>query len=94
MNSTPACAPGETGSVSSAPYMSAWPRGSSINARRRWSACRRIHSRFSSIVRPEGRGMPSTMSRSGSPAACASIVRTIWIMLSAVVPGSRFLVRF
>ena len=35
MNSTPACDPGVTGSVRSAPYMSAWPRGSSISARRR-----------------------------------------------------------
>ena len=35
MNSTPACAPGVTGSVSSAPYMSAWPRGSSMSERRR-----------------------------------------------------------
>ena len=38
--------PGATGSVSSAPHMSAWPRGSSISARRRWSACRPTHSRF------------------------------------------------
>ena len=29
-----------TGSVRIAPYMSAWPRGSSISARRRWSAWR------------------------------------------------------
>ena len=35
MNSTPACASRVTGSVSSAPYMSVWPRGSRISALRR-----------------------------------------------------------
>ena len=35
--------------------------------------------RFSSMVRPSGAGMPSTTSRSGSPAAWASIVRMRWI---------------
>ena len=40
MKITPACEAGETGSVSTAPYMSACPRGSSMSARRRWSACR------------------------------------------------------
>lgn len=34
MNSTPRSAPGETGSVTKHPYMSAWPLGSSINSRR------------------------------------------------------------
>ena len=34
----------------------------------------RTHSRLSSIVLPRGDGKPSTISRSGSPAACASIV--------------------
>src|SRR5262245_29330186 len=81
MNRTPACEPGDTGSVRIAPYMSACPRGSSISAQRTWSECLRTHSRFSSIVLPRGDGKPSTMSRSGSPAACASKVftRIIWL---------------
>jgi hypothetical protein len=73
--STPASASADTGSVSTAPHMSAWPRGSSINARRIESACRLTHARFSIIVRPFGAGYPSTMSRRGSPAAWASMVR-------------------
>ena len=77
MKSTPAWAPGVTGSVSSAPYMSAWPRGSSITARRRWSRCFIAHCRLASMVAPSGLGIPSTMRRSGSPAVCASMVR-IW----------------
>src|SRR2546428_3256988 len=80
MNRTPACEPGITGSVRMAPYMSAWPRGSSISARRRGSACRLTHSRLSSIVLPCGEGKPSTIKRSGSPAACASMVRRRWII--------------
>ena len=77
MKSTPACAPGVTGSVSNAPYMSAWPRGSSMMARRRWSRCFRAHSRRASMVAPCGDGRPSTTRRSGSPAVWASMVR-IW----------------
>src|SRR6476620_1781632 len=30
------------------------------------------------MVAPSGAGMPSTTRRSGSPAACASIVRIVW----------------
>ena len=74
MKSTPAWASGDTGSVSSAPYMSVWPRGSSIIARRKWSSRFMAHARFSSMVRPSGVGSPSTTRRSGSPAACASMV--------------------
>ena len=75
MKSTPASASGVTGSVRTAPYMSACPRGSSISARRMESACRFTQARFSSMVRPFGAGNPSMMSLSGSPAAWASSVR-------------------
>ena len=61
MNSRPACAPGETGSVSSAAHMSVCPRGSSTTARRSWSPWRRIESRFCAIVFPATRGAPSTI---------------------------------
>src|SRR5471030_470026 len=57
--------------------MSAWPRGSSMRARLSPSACTATHSRFSSMVLPRGEGKPSTTRRSGSPAACASIVRMV-----------------
>src|SRR4029453_10954121 len=75
MNSTPACDPGETGSVRMAPHMSVCPRGSSNNARRLGSAWAANHSHFSSIVRPRGEGKPSMTSRSGPPSAWASMVR-------------------
>src|SRR5438132_11189068 len=78
MNRTPAWDPGATGSVRMAPHMSVCPRGSSSSARRHWSAWRTSQSRFSSIVRPRGEGKPSTISRSGPPAAWASMVRMTW----------------
>ncbi len=77
MNSTPACAPGVTGSVSSAPYMSACPRGSSMMARRRWSRCLAAQARLASMVAPSGVGRPSTTRRRGSPAVWASMVRIL-----------------
>ena len=74
MNRMPAWASRVTGSVSSAPYMSVCPRGSRMMALRQWSRRFIAHARFSSMVRPSGAGNPSITSRSGSPAACASIV--------------------
>ena len=68
MKSTPASESARSGSVRSAPYMSAWPRGSNITARRSASCFARAHARRSSIVAPFGAGHPSVISLSGSPA--------------------------
>ena len=68
MKSTPASESARSGSVRSAPYMSAWPRGSNITARRSASCFARAHARRSSIVAPFGAGHPSVINLSGSPA--------------------------
>ena len=73
-NSTPQSLPSVTGSVGIAPYMSAWPRGSHMSRRRRVSRCSCAYRRFSSMLPPGIGGKPSTITRSGSPAACTSMV--------------------
>src|SRR5882672_8435188 len=91
MKRRPAWDPGRTGSVNSAPHMSAWPRGSNISARRMSSAWPVAQSRLSSMFFPRGAGNPSTTSRRGSPPAWASIVFRIIIgsMSSLIEPGKK-----
>ena len=74
MDSSPAWAFGDVGSVSIAPCMPAWPRGSSISSRRNSPPCLRSHFSFSAIVRPGTDGPPLTIRRTASPATSASIV--------------------
>src|SRR5207247_1821652 len=76
MKSTPRSPSGLTGSVTTAPYMSACPRGSNIRPRRSSSRCSRAHVRFATIVSPGIGSTPAVTTRSGSPAACASMTDT------------------
>ena len=72
--STPKSASGVTAGVTMQPYMSAWPRGSHIRARRRWSRRSRASRRRARIVSPDRSGKPPMTTRNGSPAVCASMV--------------------
>src|SRR5262245_34171435 len=91
-NRTPRSAPGVTGGVGTQPYMSKWPRGSHIRARRRWSRFSRIQRRRSRIEAPGRGGRPPVMMRRGSPAACVSMaVMTVLPSLGGRVVQSRFI---
>ena len=74
MKMTPKSAPGVTGSVSKAPYMSACPRGSHMSALRTSSRFSLAQRRFSKMVAPGMRGTPAVTTRRGSPAVCMSRV--------------------
>src|SRR3954447_16828123 len=74
MKTTPRSAPALSGSVRKPPDMSAWPRGSSIIARRNSSASCCSHARFCRIVRPSILGRPPVTIRNGSPQVCISTV--------------------
>src|SRR5437867_2856154 len=76
IKSTPRSPSGVTGSVTIAPYMSACPRGSNMRPRRSSSRCSRAHVRFATIVSPGIGSTPAVTTRSGSPAACASMTDT------------------
>src|SRR5438874_2435250 len=80
---TPACACGDTGSVSSAPCIPPCPRGSSISRRRSSSPCFLSHASLSPIVRPATEGPPPTTSRTASPPTCASMVVSVCIKKGA-----------
>src|SRR5262245_54036969 len=74
MHSRPAYASGEAGSVSHAPCIALWPRGSSINILRRRSPRLRTQASFSAMVLPPSDGAPATRKRTVSPATWASMV--------------------
>ena len=75
--------PARSGSVSSAPYMSAWPRGSSMSAGADDRVGRAPTRGARASCGPSTCGKPSTMSRSGSPAVWASMVRMVGMVLGA-----------
>ena len=80
MNSTPACAPGgDRLGQERAVHVGVPARLQHDRAAQVVDVLLRPRP-LSSIVAPSGLGKPSTMRRSGSPAAWASMVRMRWIM--------------